>query len=191
MMSKATYRQFFLEKRKLLSTMDVYNRSLLIADRFVKNFITTDITSVHTFLPIEERNEVYTWFIIHEINMHYKHIQLICPVVNTENKSMRHALLTPNTPIRINSYGIPEPETQITFTDVPDIVLVPLVAIDKYGNRLGYGKGYYDRFLSTIDRSCLKIALSLEEPIEYLMHDHHDVPMDYCITPSCIYKYSL
>ena len=86
----------------------------------------------------------------------------------------------------INRYGIPEPIKSKSKTVTPDIVLVPLLAFDKYKNRIGYGKGYYDRFLS----SCAKRK---KKPIivgvAFSFQKHHKLPvskkdfkLDYVIT---------
>ncbi|MDP2160837.1 MAG: 5-formyltetrahydrofolate cyclo-ligase, partial [Flavobacterium sp.] len=88
-----------------------------------------------------------------------------------------------------NDYGIPEP---VDGLEVPvakiDVVFVPLLAYDKNGHRVGYGKGFYDRFLSECKPTTIKIGLSFFEP-EDLIEDvfESDIQLNYCITPQTIY----
>jgi 5-formyltetrahydrofolate cyclo-ligase len=102
---------------------------------------------------------------------------------------MSHLLLTENTRIQKNKYGIPEPLDGI---EVPlakiEVVFVPLLAFDTMGNRVGYGKGFYDRFLKKT--TALKIGLSIFEPeaqIEDVLPE--DVSLDYCVTPLKTYQF--
>jgi 5-formyltetrahydrofolate cyclo-ligase len=101
-------------------------------------------------------------------------------------------LLTDNTKFRKNEYNIPEPVDGI---EVPiskvDVVFVPLLAFDTKGNRVGYGKGFYDKFLSQCQPETIKIGLSFfdaEEEIVDVFQD--DIRLNYCVTPNKIYNFS-
>jgi 5-formyltetrahydrofolate cyclo-ligase len=97
---------------------------------------------------------------------------------------MSHFLLTDNTKIKKNEYNIPEPISGLPVpTEMIDVVFVPLLAYDKKGNRVGYGKGFYDKFLSLCKPEVVKIGLSFFEP-EDLIDDvfENDVKLDYCVT---------
>ncbi|MGC4022748.1 MAG: 5-formyltetrahydrofolate cyclo-ligase, partial [Cyclobacteriaceae bacterium] len=73
---------------------------------------------------------------------------------------------------------------EITPAEKIDIVIVPLLAFDAAGNRVGYGKGFYDQFLKTCRKDCKKIGLSLFEASQDLIsNEEHDVKLDYAITP--------
>jgi len=102
---------------------------------------------------------------------------------------MTHFLLTDNTKIKKNEYNIPEP---IDGIEVPcskiDVVFVPLLAFDTTGNRIGYGKGFYDQFLSECKPETIKIGLSFFEA-ENVIEDVYesDIKLDYCITPHKTY----
>jgi 5-formyltetrahydrofolate cyclo-ligase len=109
--------------------------------------------------------------------------------VDTQKKIIYNYLLNKNTILRKNSFDILEPENAFPFKSEPDMVLVPLVIVDKKGNRIGYGQGYYDRYLASLKNSVLKIGLSLEEPVEEIIAEHFDVPVNYCVTPSEVYKF--
>jgi 5-formyltetrahydrofolate cyclo-ligase len=97
---------------------------------------------------------------------------------------MSHFLLTDNTKIKKNEYNIPEPVNGLPVpTEMIDVVFVPLLAYDKLGNRVGYGKGFYDKFLNQCKPDVLKIGLSFFEP-EELIEDvfENDVKLDFCVT---------
>jgi len=87
--------------------------------------------------------------------------------------------------------GIPEPQNGLTVPPSEiEVVFIPLLAYDKKGHRVGYGKGFYDRFLSKCKPNTLKIGLSLFEPEEKIEGlDATDIPLDYCVTPVKVYEF--
>lgn len=90
-----------------------------------------------------------------------------------------------------NKYNILEP---IGDHSIPpesvDLVFVPLLAFDKKGYRVGYGKGYYDRYLNRCRPSVIKIGFSFFDPVEVIDDiNEFDVPLDYCVTPSNLYEF--
>ena len=91
--------------------------------------------------------------------------------------------------LKINKYGIPEPETKnIVY---PDVLLIPLVAFDKNLNRLGYGGGYYDRLIKKLSKKkkIIKIGLALSfQKINKVPTNAHDQKLDYIITNKYIIK---
>jgi 5-formyltetrahydrofolate cyclo-ligase len=99
--------------------------------------------------------------------------------------------LTDNTRIKKNAYNIPEPVDGI---EVPshkiDVVFVPLLAFDKKGHRVGYGKGFYDKFLSECKPDVIKIGLSFFDPEELITDVFEgDVKLDYCVTPNEVHSF--
>ena len=71
-----------------------------------------------------------------------------------------------------------------------DVIFIPLIIFDLLGHRVGYGKGYYDRFLQTVNSNSLKIGLSLFEPIDKISdRNNYDVSMDICVTPTKVYNF--
>ena len=92
-------------------------------------------------------------------------------------------------PLRINKYGIPEPEKKNRI--YPDILLIPLVAFDKNLNRLGYGGGYYDRLLVKLSKKkkIIKIGLALSvQKIDKVPINVYDKKLDYIVTDKYIIK---
>jgi 5-formyltetrahydrofolate cyclo-ligase len=91
----------------------------------------------------------------------------------------------------INAFGIPEPKggSEISPERI-DLVIVPLLCFDKSGNRVGYGKGYYDRFLKKCRKDCIKIGFSYFSPIVSIDDTNEfDIPLDYGISPDAIHEF--
>ena len=88
-------------------------------------------------------------------------------------------------------WGIPEPiEGESAATEDIDVVLIPLIVFDENGHRIGYGKGYYDRFLESCRPDTLKVGLSILPPIKEIPEvEAHDIPMDYCILFKAVMKF--
>jgi 5-formyltetrahydrofolate cyclo-ligase len=197
-MNKATLRQQFLAQRRALSAEEVSIHNQLITLQFFdflkENTLASESGVIHTFLPIIRQNEVDTWPIIRRIWEDFSHIQVAVPVTNASAHTLSHYLLSPATPLIENRWGIPEPVSagnQLLPSDVFSLVLIPLLAFDQQGHRVGYGGGFYDRFLSECRPDCLKIGLSLFGPIERIDDvEPTDIQLDACITPWQIYRFS-
>lgn len=187
-MNKEELRTKYKKLRQDLSKNDIDDLSILIANQILKLNIW-DKTYFHVFMPIENQNEVNTEFILHLLQGKDK--EIVISKSDFETLGMTHFLLTDNTKIKKNKYNIPEP---IDGIEVPiskiDVVFVPLLAFDSSGNRVGYGKGFYDRFLSNCKPEIIKIGLSCFE-YEKKMDDvaGNDVKLDFCITPKTIYSF--
>lgn len=187
-MLKKALRTKYKALRNELSEIDIEEKSLTIANEILKLPIW-DKTYFHVFLPIEEQKEVDTEFILHLLSGKDK--EIVISKSDFETRNMTHFLLTDNTRIQKNEYNIPEP---VDGLEVPttkiDVVFVPLLAFDKKGNRVGYGKGFYDKFLSQCKPETIKIGLSFFEP-EELISDvfENDVLLDYCVCPSGVYEF--
>jgi 5-formyltetrahydrofolate cyclo-ligase len=187
-MLKKALRTKYKALRNELSEIDIEEKSLAIANEILKLPIW-DKTYFHIFLPIEEQKEVNTEFILHLLSGKDK--EIVISKSDFETRNMTHFLLTDNTRIQKNEYNIPEP---VDGLEVPatkiDVVFVPLLAFDKKGNRVGYGKGFYDKFLSQCKPETLKIGLSFFEPEEIISDVFEsDVLLDYCVCPSGVYEF--
>jgi 5-formyltetrahydrofolate cyclo-ligase len=100
-------------------------------------------------------------------------------------------LFTKNTSLELNEFDIPEPinEKAVQNSQI-DLVLVPLLIFDQFGHRVGYGKGFYDRFLSECRADTIKIGLcdfSSVQQISPVLPS--DIAMDFCITPTKLYAF--
>ncbi|MFA5555666.1 MAG: 5-formyltetrahydrofolate cyclo-ligase [Flavobacteriaceae bacterium] len=187
-MDKKQLRIYYKKLRGFLTEQEKEQKSLAIANRLLMLDIW-DKTYFHLFLTIEEMNEINTEYIL-QILMG-KDKEIIISKTDFDNRKMIHYLLTENTKIKKNKYNIPEPIDGIEVpSDKIDVVFVPLLAFDKKGNRVGYGKGFYDNFLTQCKANVIKIGLSFFEP-EEIIDDvfESDIPLDFCITPKEIYKF--
>ena len=187
-MLKKDLRLDFLAMRDLLSHEErrKLNRSIF---NHLKTLPIWDYDYYHLFLPIEEKNEVDTGPVIDLLRQAEKYI--VVPKVINETE-LEHILLEETTDINLSPWGIPEP---VSGKQVPvdriDLVLVPLLVFDKSGHRVGYGKGYYDRFLTRCRSDAVKVGLSYFDPIDKISDvAAGDVVLDYCISPSAIYSFS-
>lgn len=187
-MLKKELRAKYKALRSQLSEIEIDDKSLAIANEVLKLPIW-EKTYFHLFLPITEHKEVNTEFILHLLSGKDK--EIVVSKSNFETRNMTHFLLTDNTRIQKNEYNIPEP---VDGLEVPatkiDIVFVPLLAFDKKGHRVGYGKGFYDKFLSECKPETIKIGLSFFEPEESISDIfENDVLLDYCVNPNGVYEF--
>ena len=187
-MEKKKLRKKYKELRAALSEETIEDKSMAIAN----NALQLDIWNYeyyHIFLPIIKQKEVDTAYILNILQGKDKHILVSKSDFDTHR--MTHYLLTDATRFVINDYGIPEPENGIEISPKKiDVVFMPLLAYDQFGNRVGYGKGFYDRFLSECKKEVLKVGLSFFEPeMREIRKDPTDLPLNYCISDRNIYKY--
>ena len=187
-MKKSELRPKYKALRKQLSENEIEEMSLAVANKLLKLPIW-EKTYFHIFLPITEHHEVNTEFILHLLSGKDK--EIIISKSDFETRNMTHFLLTDNTKIKKNDYNIPEP---IDGIEVPshkiEVVFVPLLAFDKKGHRVGYGKGFYDKFLSECKPETIKIGLSFFEAEEMIADVFEaDVKLYYCVTPEKIYEF--
>ena len=187
-MLKKDLRLHYKNMRQALSLDEIEDKSLAIANNLLKMDIWDNIY-FHLFLTMQEQREVHTEFILNILAGKDK--EVIVSRSDFETHTMIHFLLTDNTRLIKNQFGIPEPVDGI---EVPsnkiDVVFVPLLAFDNNGQRVGYGKGFYDRFLNECKQDVVTIGLSFFEAEEEAIEANTtDVPMDYCVTPLKVYSF--
>ncbi|AQG80947.1 5-formyltetrahydrofolate cyclo-ligase [Spirosoma montaniterrae] len=192
-MTKAELRKQFLAQRRALSVTDVQTMSQQITKRFFDILLPQHTSLLHTFLPIARQNEVDTWPIIRRLWRDLPQVNIAVSITDTNANGLTHYVLTPETVLVENRWGIPEPvgngQSAVDSQQI-DVVLVPLLAFGKNGHRVGYGKGYYDRFLAECRPNCLKIGLSLFEPVEQIEDvEPTDVPLHVYLTPEASYVF--
>ena len=187
-MNKKELREKYKAKMQVLNQIQIEEMSIAIANNVLKLDIW-DAIYFHVFLPIKTNNEVNTEFILHILQGKDKEIVMSKSDFGT--LEMTHYLMTDNTKIKNNKYNIPEPidGIQVPVSKI-DVVFVPLLAFDKIGNRIGYGKGFYDKFLAQCRPETIKIGLSFfdsEQNIADVFES--DVKLDFCANTNQIYKF--
>ncbi|MEA5459683.1 5-formyltetrahydrofolate cyclo-ligase [Arcicella sp. LKC2W] len=191
-MNKSSLRKYYLTKRKTLSHVEVQDKSEQIKDLFFQEIDIETVKYLHVFLPIKKQNEVDTFLIIRELQSNYSEIKIVISRIIPSTFEMQHFLFDEEN-LTENNWGILEPSGETLVEIQPnqiDLVIIPLLIFDQQGNRVGYGKGFYDRFLQQCRPETLKIGICLEEPIEQIEDvNNFDVKMDFCITFSNIYKF--
>lgn len=186
-MTKAEIRKIAGLQRKALSQQEAegYSKRLL---EFFSAFDFSSVKVIHVFLPIAEKNEPNTFLIIDWLANHYPEIRIIVPKADFNTSLMANYVFKGRKGLVKNLYGILEPEIGELHADAIDMVLIPMLAFDLKGYRVGYGKGFYDRFLQGND--VLKVGLSFFEPVDRIEDvNEHDVRLDCCITPDRIYQF--
>lgn len=187
-MTKQELRKKYKDLRSNLSFDEIDDSSIAIANEVLQLPIW-DKNFYHIFLSIVEHKEVNTEFILSILSGKDKNI--IISKSDFKTFTMNHFLLTDGTKIKTNDWNIPEPVDGIEIqSNKIDVVFIPLLAFDKLGNRVGYGKGFYDKFLAECRPETIKIGLSFfeaEEQIQDMFES--DVKLDYCVTPERVYEF--
>lgn len=184
-MTKKELRQIYLTKRKNLSPIEREQRSVEIIELLLRNFDLKGKT-FSVFLPIDKFNEIITWPLLSIQG------RITLPVVREGSDLLEHVVYQGKDQLNISSWGIPEPQYgDVIAPEEHEIVLVPLLAIDQNGYRVGYGKGFYDKFLSACNPGCKFIGLSFWNPIEKIEDTFEgDVPLHFCITPDSVISFT-
>lgn len=179
-MIKAELRKLYLEKRKTLSNDEVLILSKKILENFILQFNIIENQSIHVFLPIKKFNEIETKFCVEYFWK--RKVNVFVPRI-FQNRIIS-VKLTPETVLKENSWGILEPISNENECSNFDFVITPLLYCDKKGNRIGYGKGFYDEFFRTINADAKKIGVNYFPPIESIDDvSDFDVKLDYLVTP--------
>lgn len=189
-MTKQELRVKYKEERTLMPISKLERYSAAIVGHLI-SFPWSTIKFLHVFMPIKKMNEPNICPFIDYMRSYVQDTSLVIGRSNNLDFSMRHFLFTEELYLEENRWGIMEPRSGIEMKEKElDAVLVPLLVADNYGNRVGYGKGFYDRFLMQCRPDCLKIGVSLFESVEHITDvGPFDIPLDYLISPSGLKKF--
>lgn len=186
-MTKEEYRLKYKNLRSELSFETLEDLSVQIANNILQLPIW-DFTNYHLFLSISNKKEINTEYLLHILQGRDKTI--VVPKVIDGIPDMEHILLQDNTALKLSNYGVPEPVSGIEIqAEKLEVIFIPLLAYDKNGNRLGYGKGFYDRFLSQCNPDAIFIGLSFFEPESIIPFEKTDISLHYCITPKRVFSF--
>ncbi len=183
-MTKQELRKIYLEKRKALSGAEYSHLSFQLYQNFFANIDLSFTKVLHTFLPITSKKEPDTWLIIDRIRREFPHIRLSIPKVNNQTGELENFYFEGLHQLATNEWEIQEPKQGIpTEPEKIDMVLVPLLVFDEQGHRVGYGKGYYDRFLKMCPSKTQKTGISFFPPVQKIITEAYDIKLNGVITP--------
>ena len=195
--TKAALRRAALARRMALDAGELARRSDKLRENLFRQFPVEQWQWLHLFLPLAKRNEPDTWGFISWVWGEELPLRLVVPVVQPDGISLKHYELLPNSQLITNRWGITEPvpdpvTVPEVFPAMLDAVLVPLLAVDRAGHRVGYGGGFYDRFLAQCRPGTEFIGLNvLDEPPVAAIADvlPTDVPLTAYITPGGVWRF--
>ena len=189
-MTKAALRKDYKEKRLQLSHQQIEKFTDLLLINF-QQIQLPFLSCVHTYMTSERLGETDTSAIIRFLQFKNPGLKILIPKVDITSGSMQHFLFDDEIELTDNLFGIAEPVAgEIAKPDKIDLVLVPLLAYDVNGYRVGYGKGYYDKFLSQCMEDVIKIGLSFFEPVDKIDDiNQFDISLNYCVTPQQVYEF--
>ena len=190
-MFKSALRKIYLAEQKNFTPAERTEKSRRLSDKFFSRFDLSRVGYLHCFLPISKFNEIETDFIFRRIWRDFPHVQTLAPRVDFQTLTMSSLQFSAATVTIKNEWQIDEPPPgQIIAAEKIDLILIPLLCFDERGFRVGYGKGFYDKFLKKCRADCLKIGLSYFAPVsEILDADDLDVKLDFCVAPDKIYQF--
>ena len=183
---KNELRRIYREKRMALSQDEIHYYSKKMLENFILQFNVFENQTVNVFLPITKFNEVDTNIFID----YFFDNKLRVFVPKIQNEKMFSVEIFKDSKFEVNKWGIKEPISDIISSVELDYVLAPLLYCDRFGNRVGYGKGFYDSFFSFDFKIHKKIGLNYfnpQEDVEDVFES--DVALDGLITPDQYFKF--
>ncbi|MEC7619388.1 MAG: 5-formyltetrahydrofolate cyclo-ligase [Bacteroidota bacterium] len=187
MNTKAVLRTEYQKRRDSLTEEQIADCSIQISNLSLTLNIW-EYSIYHLFMTNEKNKEIDTSYLLSVIQGKDK--QPVIQKIVDENR-LEHFLLNDQTLLKNNRWGIPEPLSGITINPKQiEVVFVPLLVFDQHGHRVGYGKGYYDRFLDQCSESTLKVGLTFFDPVTKIEDiETHDISLDFALTPERIYAF--
>ena len=187
-MLKSAARKLLLEKRKSLSNSDCLKMDDLLLIQFQK-MDWSGVQCIGSFYPLEDHNEPNSLLLIRYLKFMIPSLMVAYPRINEDNLSMHFYSETET--LEMNKWGIQEPlPFNLIEPSQIDALLVPLIGFDLIGQRVGFGKGFYDRYFTKYPANKSRIGISYFEPLPKIEDTHEfDVPLTHCITPSNTYEF--
>jgi len=189
-MQKKEIRAAFRQKRSDLTHQAVTRMEDLLLIRAQQAGLPP-VTMLMGYMADVSRNEPDPTNIMRWLRFMSPGMMEVMPRIHHSNGDMDAVIFEEGQTLILNPFGIAEPAGgEVVDPEEIDLIFIPMLAFDQQGYRVGYGKGYYDRFLSRCRRDCLKVGLSFFEPIEMIEDVHAgDVRLDLCITPEQVYQW--
>lgn len=188
--SKEKIRQHFREARKRLTIEEQaqMNQGLLLQ---LEKAVPQPLHVMMTFCSLPQWGEPDADLLTRSLLTRFPQLQVAYPKILDEDGNMEALLPSHVAGLIPGRWNIPEPERgEIVDPLQLELVLVPLLAFDLQGHRVGYGKGYYDRFLQRCRPEVIRLGVSFFEPVDRIEDTgYFDVPLSRCITPGCLYEF--
>jgi len=188
-LKKDIARKTYLKKRRELSSSNFEEESSQLVQNTIELIKKYKPECIHCFLPIHSKGEINTTPIIQYCWKN--NINVVVPVSNFEDGTLKNAEFRSHTKTKQTKNNITEPIDPIwKNNDNIDIVITPLLAFDPKGYRVGYGKGFYDRFFASLHKDAKRIGISIFKPCKGIENiTEHDIPLTHCVTPNKTYSF--
>jgi 5-formyltetrahydrofolate cyclo-ligase len=189
-MTKNEIRKIYLAKRKLLSEKEISEMTSRMLEYF--NHVSMgNAGTILSYSPLSHRNEFDVGLCETSLLSAHQGIKIAHPRIIQNSNFMEAVIVNTDTRFTANEYSITEPSHgEVLTPESFDLVLVPLLAFDTKGFRVGYGKGFYDRWLAQCRPGIIKVGFSYFEPVGSIGDiNEFDVPLNFCITPMRVYEF--
>jgi 5-formyltetrahydrofolate cyclo-ligase len=189
-MLKEEARRLYREKRSALTESE----RLKLNDLMLLQFQTVKIPFIESLLsywPIEVNNEPNTHLFTEFMKFRNPELKVCYPVADFESLVIHAIAIDIDTPFEKKRLSIREPDSNNIVPPAElDMIFVPLLTFDKKGYRIGYGQGFYDKYLADCRNDCIKTGFCYFEPVESIDDRRDfDIPLDLCITPHNVYVF--
>ncbi|HEX6916347.1 MAG TPA: 5-formyltetrahydrofolate cyclo-ligase [Chitinophagaceae bacterium] len=188
-MTKAELRKIYREKRSLLTDKERNKLDDLLLIQFQKLRFPA-LQMLMSYCPSETHAEPNTWLFTRFLSHMMPGLKTCFPVTAADG-DMKALAVTDETRFELSSFRVEEPVNgePVEPQDI-DLVFVPMLICDRRGYRVGFGKGYYDRFLAGCRPDVPKLAFSYFDPVELISDTHQfDIPLTVCITPGEVIEF--
>ncbi len=183
MKTKTEFRRIFKNRREHFDEAAIEIQSKKIG-KLAFSYIEKKFpkSNIHLYLPIKHLREVDTFGLLSKLQK--EGYSCFSSITDFNTMNMNTVYLPKGSKFAADEKGIPVPRPLILAKDVKlDLVILPLLAYDRFGTRLGYGFGYYDKFLSKLHPEPFKLGLSFFLPEKKLPSEAHDIKMNGCVCP--------
>ena len=189
-MTKKGLRKEYLSKRMLLDEAEQQKRIKEIGIHF-KKICLSKAAFAMSYMAMAAKKEISPVLIEKAVVHQYPECRLCYPKIGLADGRMEAIEHAVGMDMSINIWGIKEPESnRVVDPQQIDVIIVPLLIFDKRGYRVGYGKGFYDRFIARCRPDVITIGLSFFEPVEKIEDlNEFDIPLGFCITPERLYSF--
>lgn len=189
-MIKKTVRRDYLQRRMDIPEEDLQQQTALMAFNF-KKLAFPPIKYLMSYSPLQARREFDVSVCEDMLRQQNPSLQTAWPRIEEHSAEMEACLVQKDGFFIKNRFNVLEPiSSHIIPPQSLDMIFVPLVAFDERGFRVGYGKGYYDRYLARCRPDVIRVGFCFFEAVRDIEDiNQFDVPLNFCITPYRNYEF--